>query len=181
MKTNTILMTALIAATVGIPAFAAAPAQVQADAVVQTAYNAAQAPHADAAGVFKDAMGQRASWSKADVYNVYNAVLMGSGLNKTFAEDLQSYADGVNQQAPGVRLIAALREVCTKLPAGTFEAVVGQLVGNANGTATFSERVAANQQGVNTNGPISNTCNVTKRTSRSHPAPVTPKPISSQN
>lgn len=181
MKTNTILMTALIAATMGIPASAAAPAQVQTDAVVQTAYQAAQAGSVDAAGVFKNAMSQRESWSKADVYKVYDAVLMGSGLDKSFVEDLQSYISGVDQQKPGVQLLVALNEVCSKLPAGTFDAVVGQLRNNANGVAAYAEDTAFNQQGVNTNGPISGICNTPKRDARPHPAPVTPRPISPQN
>lgn len=180
MKTNTILMTALAAAIVGMPTFAAGSAQVQPEAVVETAYKAAQVTPANAAEVFKSAMSQRASWSKADVYSVYNAVLMGANLKGSFTKDWESYTKGINQQDPGVKLIVALKEVCDKMPANTFNAVVSQLSNDANGVNNLAEHTSLNQQGVNTNGPVG-ICNTPRRDPRPHPTPVTPEPISPQN
>lgn len=190
MKTNTIMLAALVAATAAVPALAAGPqldkavhvaaTKAAAPAIVEATVKAAQEDAAAATSVFKSIIGQRASWSHSDVYNIYNAVLMGSNLKASFTKDLESYTKGINRQDEGVKLLTALNEACTKLPNGTFEAVVGQLVRDANGVAAMAEDTAFNQKGVNTNGPAG-ICNTPRRDGRPNPAPVTPDPISPQN
>lgn len=187
MKANTIIMTALVAVA-AVPTFAAGPmldkavqaaaSKVSATNVLAATANAAQEDPAAAPAVLKGVLGQRNSWTNQDVYNLYCAVLEGSGLRSTLSRDLVSYQAQKNQQEAGVQLLTALHDACGKLPKGTFETVMGMLLFNANGTANNAEFLATNPVATNTNATI---CKTPVRDKRPNPVPVTPEPISPQN
>ena len=189
MKTNTIIMTALFAATTAVPTFAASSALEMA---VQNAANkatpvqavqpyiatAAKDSPATAPNVLTTVLSQRASWTSQEVCGLYSAVLEGANLRSSFTKDLQNYLSGKDQQAAGVKLLAALNSACSKLPNGTFNEVLTLIVNDANGTARESAFQAANPTATNTNANI---CRTPQRDPRPNPVPVTPEPISPQN
>lgn len=188
MKTKTIIMTALLAATVAAPAFAAgnmldqaaqqAAANTNATVKEIGPYVAAAAKQSPttAPALLTSVLSQRHSWSVSDVRDLYGAVLVGANLWQSFAQDLQNFANGRNQQDLGVKLLTALQKSCDKLHGHTFDSVIALLVQDANGTSAEGSTQTATQD------PHRYTiCDTDSRDPRPNPVPVTPDPISPQN
>lgn len=187
MKTKTIIMTALLAATVAAPAFAAgnmlnqavqAAADTNATVKEIGPYVAAAAKQSPttAPALLTFVLNQRRTWSVSDVRDLYGAVLVGANLWESFNKDLQSYKDGRGKDELGVKLLDALKKACDKLQGDTFVSVIDLLVQDANGASAEGSTQTA------TLDPHRYTiCDTPKRDPRPNPHPVTPDPISPQN
>ncbi|MCQ2367298.1 MAG: hypothetical protein MJ056_09105 [Akkermansia sp.] len=187
MKTNTIIMTALLAATVAAPAFAAGNMQdqaVQAAADTNATVNeigpyvaaAAKQSPTTAPALLTFVLNQRRTWSVSDVRDLYGAVLVGANLWESFNKDLRSYKDGQGKDELGVKLLDALKKACDRLHGNTFDSVIKLLVQDANGASAEGSTQTA------TLDPHRyNICDTDPRDPRPNPVPVTPEPISPQN
>lgn len=146
------------------------------DNIISEAVKTATAKSAGSVEALHVAMSKRMNWSPMNICAVYSAILDSSNLRDTFLRDLNYFTYGANPQLPGVELLAALEQECSRLHAGTFEAVIAQMVLNSNGEAVNAARNATQFSGPNTNMP-----DVPSRDKRPFPVPVTPDPISPQN
>lgn len=187
MKTKTIIMTALLAATVAAPAFAAGNMQDQAvqaaadtNATVKEigpyVASAAKQDPSTAPALLTRVLNQRRTWSVSDVRDLYGAVLVGANLWESFSRDLQNFANGRGKDELGVKLLDALKKACEKLHGNTFDSVIKLLVQDANGASAEGSTQTA------TLDPHRYAiCDTPKRDPRPNPHPVTPDPISPQN
>ena len=187
MKTKTIIMTALLAATVAAPAFAAGnmlnqavQAAADTNATVKEigpyVASAAKQNPSTAPALLTMVLNQRRTWSVSDVRDLYGAVLVGANLWESFSRDLQNFANGRGKDELGVKLLDALKKSCDKLQGHTFDSVIKLLVQDANGASAEGSTQTA------TLDPHRYAiCDTPKRDPRPNPVPVTPEPISPQN
>lgn len=146
------------------------------DNIISEAVKAATAKAADPVEALHVVMVKRMDWSPMNICAVYSAILDSSNLKDTFLRDLNYFTYGLKQDLPGVKLLTALKQECSKLHDGTFEAVITQMVLNSN-----EESVNAARNVPQFSGPNANMPGLPSRDKRPFPVPVTPDPISSQN
>lgn len=172
MKNILFAVIALLAVT---DAFASTTKQDM-DNIISEAVKASTAKSAGPVEALRAAMAKHMDWSPMNICAVYSAILDSSNLKDTFLRDLNYFTYGLNTDLPGVKLLAALKQECSRMHDGTFEAVIAQMVLNSNGEAVNAARNATQFSGPNTN-----MLDVPSRDKRPFPVPVTPDPISPQN
>lgn len=120
------------------------------------------------AEVFTCVITQRGSWTRQEIYRVFNAVLFGAKLNGNFINDYCNFLSKTPSDSEGLKLIKELYNFSEIYNNGVFEYVIGQLLNDANGESNIANFHAYSHPTL-------------KRSSHSALIPVTPDPISPQN
>lgn len=108
-----------------------------------------------------------------EIYEVFKAVLVSSGLEASFRHDLECFKKGTNKNDGGVKLIKALHDVTT---AEQFKRITDAIIMGGCG----NEDGSLDSGGPNTKA-TAGYCVTPRRDPRPNPVPVTPQPISPQN